>query len=235
MTDDKTPTVSPAQQEAHARKLNAEADLALAELLIREQELRSMTANAERAEQIGEIEAKKHELYGASDHEHRTIRFLGTVNDASVKATVEKLVTFHRIDPGCEITMVINSHGGEITGGFHLFDTMLWMRDRGHKITTIANGMAASMGGVLLQAGTKRVMTPDASMLIHEASFGAGGSMGTVEDQVEYVKMLQGRILMILAERSTLNERQIKARWKRKNWWLMAPEALQLGFVDVIR
>jgi len=234
MTEENTPTMSPQQKKAHARKLNAEADLAEAELLIRSQELRSMTANAERAEQIAEIELAKHRLYHASDHEHRTIRFLGQVTSNSVKGTVEKLVTFHRIDPGCEVTMIIDSPGGGIIEGFHLFDTMLWMRAKGHHITTIANGMAASMGGVLMQAGSKRIMTPQASMLIHEAQFAAMGTFGEVEDEVNYVKMLQDRILGILAERSTLSKGQIRRKWKRKNWWLMAEEALELGFVDAI-
>ncbi len=226
---------SKAEQVAAARKLNAEADLAEAELLISQQELKQVTAAAERAEQTAETERKKHAIEGASDHEHRTIRFLGTVSDTTVKATIEKLVKFHRIDPECDITMIIDSPGGGIIEGFHLFDTMLWMRDQGHGITTVASGMAASMGGVLLQAGSKRIMTPQASMLIHEAQFIAMGSWGDVEDEVEYVRKLQDRILSILAERSTLSKRQIKTRWKRKNWWLMAPEALEHGFVDAIQ
>ena len=52
---------------------------------------------------------------------------------------------------------------------------------------------------------------------------------------MEYVKKLQERILGILAERSTLSRRQIKTRWARKNWWLMADEALELGFVDALQ
>ena len=95
--------------------------------------------------------------------------------------------------------------------------------------------MAASMGGVLLQAGTRRIMAPQSSLLIHEAQFNTSGSFGQVEDQVDYVKKLQERILDILAERSTLSKRQIKTRWLRKNWWLMADEALELGFVDAIK
>ena len=226
---------SKAEQVAAARKLNAEADLAEAELLINQQELKQQIAAAERAERIVETERKKHAIADASDHEHRTIRFFGVVADTTVKATVEKLVTFHRIDPFCNITMIIDSPGGDITAGFHLFDTILWLRNEGHHVTTIANGMAASMGGVLLQAGSHRIMTPQSSMLIHEAQFGTFGSFGQVEDQVDYVKKLQDRILDILAERSTLSKVQIRTRWKRKNWWLMAPEVLKFGFVDAIQ
>ncbi len=227
--------MSPTQQKAHARKLNAEADLALAELDIKVAELRQYEATAESSEMVLEMARDKQKLYHATDAQHRTIRFLGQVTGSTVKDAVDRLVSFHRIDPECAVKIVIDSPGGDIISGFHLFDTILWMRGEGHHITTIANGMAASMGGVLLQAGSHRIMTPQSSMLIHEAAFAAGGSMGTVEDQVTYVKKLQDRILDILAERSTLTKRQIKVRWTRKNWWLMAKEALDLGFVDAIK
>ena len=222
-------------QAAKARQLNAEADLLDAEMKIRQQELRQATTRANLGEKNYGQEEDRLETYYASDYHHRTLRFIGQVGATSVRDAVETITTFHRVDPGCDITMIIDSPGGGITEGFHLFDTILWLRGEGHKFTTIANGMAASMGGVLLQAGDVRVMTPQASLLIHEASFGAGGSMGSVEDQVEYVKMLQDRILFILAERSTMTKTQIKNKWKRKNWWLMAEEALELGFVDAIR
>ncbi len=227
--------MSPTEQKANARKLNAEADLALAELDIKVAELRQYEATAESSEMVLEMARDKQQLYNATDAQHRTIRFLGQVTGSTVKEAVDRLVSFHRIDPGCAIKIVIDSPGGDIIGGFHLFDTILWMREEGHYITTIAMGAAASMGAVLLQAGSHRIMTPQSSMLIHEAQFVTGGSMGTVEDQVDYVKKLQARILDILAERSTLSKRQIKQRWTRKNWWLMAEEALELGFVDAIK
>ena len=222
-------------RKAKARQLNAEADLADMEIQVRQQELRTMTTRALIAETNLVTEMERNQIYRASDDHHRVYRFLGTVNTAKVQDAVETLTVFHRVDPGCDITMIIDSPGGGITEGFHLFDTILWLRKEGHHVTTIANGMAASMGGVLLQAGSTRIMTPQSSLLIHEAAFGAGGSMGTVEDQVEYVKMLQERILVILTERSTMSKQQIKNRWKRKNWWLMSDEALKLGFVDEVK
>ena len=222
-------------QLAKARQLNAEAELVEVEKKVREQELRSMTARAIVAEATAELEMDRNQVYRASDEYHRTVRFLGTVSSATVRNTVETLTTYHRIDPFCDITMIIDSPGGDIIAGFHLFDTILWLREEGHQVTTIANGMAASMGGILLQAGSTRIMTPQSSMLIHEAQFGAGGSFGQVEDQVDYVKKLQDRILTILAERSSLSKIQIRNRWKRKNWWIMSQEALELGFIDGIR
>lgn len=235
MSEDKTPAMSPEQQAAHARKLDAEAEVALVEVQIKQEELKQYKANSESSDMVLEMAREKHKLFHATDAAHRTIRFMGQVTSGTVKEATEKLVSFHRIDPECDITFIIDSPGGDITTGLALYDTIQWLKSRDHHVTTIANGMAASMGGILLQAGTTRVMTNESSLLIHEASFGAGGSMGTVEDQVEYVKMLQDRLLGILAERSTMTKRAIKLRWARKNWWIMSPEALKLGFVDEVR
>ena len=213
------------EKEANARRLNAEALLA--------------ETNAELSQTVLVVEQQttakataEYDNWLASDSERHVLRYLGAVSPAAVHAAIAKLVRWHRLAPKCDVTFIIDSPGGDIISGFHLFDTMLWMRREGHEVTTIASGMAASMGGVLLQAGSTRIITPQASMLIHEASFGAVGSMGTIEDEVEYVKKLQGRIAEILAERSTLSVAQIKNRWKRKNWWLMADEVLELGFAD---
>lgn len=214
-------------ERAEARKANLEADLAQVKVGEYEGMRRLVEIKVAGVEQL---EAERL----ASDYEHRVYRLLGPVTAASAKAAVETLVMWHRLDPACDITFVIDSPGGGIIEGLHLYDTILWLRNEGHEVTTITNGMAASMGGILLQAGSKRVAGPSASVLIHEASFGAAGSFGQVEDQVEFVKKLQDRLLDILAERSSLTKAQIKNRWTRKNWWLDAKEALKFGFIDEI-
>ncbi len=95
-------------------------------------------------------------------------------------------------------------------------------------------GMAASMGGILLQAGDKRVIGSESVLLVHEISFGAGGKIGEVEDEVAFAKMLTQRVLKIFANRTKMTARQIDAKWKRKDWWMDSDEALKLGFVDEI-
>lgn len=210
-----------ARDEAEARKLTAEAVEAEANARIAELKLAA---------------AEESELARLADDDHRRVlRFVGPVVDTTVKASIERLVRWHRLDPTCPITIVFDSPGGGIIEGFALFDQITWLRASGHEVTTIGQGMAASMAGVLLQAGDVRIMSPQASLLIHEASFMTGGSFGQVEDQVEFVKKLQDRILAIFADRSRLSKGQIKNRWRRKNWWLDAEEALQLGFVDEVR
>lgn len=217
-----------AKLNAEAAKAQAEADTAYAERLEAEASYRMTLIRAEKAEE--EERARR-----ASDYHNRTYRLLGGVGDGAVRTAVATLTEWSRVEPGCAIEFIIDSPGGDIIAGFHLFDVLRDMSDSGHHVTTRALGMAASMGGVLLQAGDTRIMSPRASLLIHEAQFGAGGSFGQVEDQVEFVKQLQDRILTIFSDRSSMSKTQIKNRWKRKNWWLDAQEALKHGFCDEVR
>jgi ATP-dependent protease ClpP protease subunit len=95
--------------------------------------------------------------------------------------------------------------------------------------------MAASMAGILLQAGDTRVMAKESWLMIHEASFGASGKIGDVEDTVEWVKMVQERILSIFSERSGLTKAFLKKNWQRKNWWISSDYALKLNLIDEVR
>ncbi len=234
MSKDQAPDRTKREKDANAKKLEAEAALA-------EAEARKALAQAEHHEHEAAIAAIKRvgveeaEISRkSSDYHHRVYRLAGTISSGTAGHAIESLVEFHRVDPGCDITIMIDSPGGDIIAGNNLIDTILWLREEGHKITTVSQGMAASMAGILLQTGDERIMGPNGVMLIHEASFMAGGSFGQVEDTVEFVKKLQDKLLDILSERSTLTKQQIKNRWKRTNWWLNANEALEYGFVDRI-
>ena len=101
------------------------------------------------------------------------------------------------------ITIVFDSPGGSVIDGLHLYDFIQELKQQGHTIITKTLGMAASMAGILLQAGTKRVMGSEAYVLIHEVSFMAGGPIGVVEDEVEFVKMIQARVLDIFARKAS--------------------------------
>ena len=157
------------------------------------------------------------------------------VTASTVKSCITQLQEWHRLHPGCDMEVVFNSPGGNVIDGLSLFDFIQYLRVSGHHITTSTIGMAASMAGILLQAGDVRIMGQESWLLIHEASFAAVGKFGEIEDTVEWVRKIQKRVLRIFAERSQLSEKQIGTRWKRKDWWIDAEDALKMGFIDEIR
>lgn len=200
---------------------------------------RKVTADAAMAEVNMREKDRLETSVLAQDYFHRVYTFNGSVGSQSAGQIINQLSEWHRIDQKDgtprPIEIIINSPGGSVIDGMAVFDFIKYLRRDGHHITTTTLGMAASMGGILLQAGDKRVMGKEAYVLIHEIAFGAGGKMQEVEDEVAFGKKIQKRILDILAERSSLTARQIQTRWSRKDWWLDSDEALQLGFVDEVR
>lgn len=202
--------------------IQAETELAYAEAALKRLELTEKE----------EVRRRK----AASNNEHRIINFFGSVNAISSQAAIETLGSWAREDePGTKFTIIFNSPGGSVLDGLALFDYIQELKAKGFVIETVTLGMAASMGGVLLQAGSHRVAGRNAFMLIHEAATMIGGKASDIEDQAKFLQRLQAKILDILAERSTLNVAAIKKNWKKTDWWLDADEMLKLGFVDEIR
>lgn len=232
--------------EEERTKFLAEAELARAEARKALAEAEQAEAQAEIARLTLEREREKRERERhADDYQDRTYRFLSTVDESSVKTCIAKLDAWHRDDPDCDITLIFDSPGGAVVPGFHLFDHVLGLREQGHRVVTMTRGYAASMAGILLQSGEWRVMGPNATLMIHEVSFGAHGKLGDVEDTTEFAKMLWGRALDIFAERCAgaadttatrrLSRRSLETRSRRKNWWIKATDALAFGLVDEIR
>ena len=228
-------------KQAEAAKLLAEAELAQSESRKRAAE----TAEAEckaKAAAIDLREKKREETHDvathaawlASDELHHIYQFNGTIDSTSVKSCMKQLAIWHRSEPGCAIEIVFHSPGGSVIDGMALFDNILGLRADGHHITTTARGYAASMAGILLQAGDVRRMGKESYILIHEVSFGVGGKIGEVEDEVKFVKMIQARVLAIFAERSHLSKKQIQSNWSRKDWWIDSEAALKHGLVDEV-
>lgn len=196
---------------------------------------RKYAADALVAEVTAREKTRLEESVLAQDYFHHVYTFNTGVGSQSANQCIAQLSEWHRKDPTCSIEIIINSPGGSVIDGMALFDYIKLLRRQGHHITTTTLGMAASMGGILLQAGDHRVMGTEAYILIHEIAFGAGGKIQEVEDEVAFGKKIQARILRVLAERSTMTPAQIAKKWSRKDWWLDSEEALALGFVDEVR
>lgn len=171
----------------------------------------------------------------AGDEENHLYRFAGEVSKSSVTNCMKKLTQWSRMYPKCDMELIFSSPGGSIIDGFELFDFIQDLRSKGHTITTGSLGMAASMAGILLQAGDIRWVGGQAWIMIHRAAFGAFGKTYEVEDEVEFVKRIEERILDIFTSRSSLSKLKIKKNWDRKDWWISADEAIELGLVDEVR
>ena len=91
------------------------------------------------------------------------------------------------------------------------------------------------MAGVLLQAGDVRWVGQQAWVMIHRAAFGAWGKTYEIEDEVKFIQRIEERILGIFTSRSNLSKTKIKRNWDRKDWWISADEAMEMGLVDEIR
>ena len=223
-------------------KLAAETEAALAladkhraEAAKAKADARADNIESERQEILLREARRKEAAELAKDDHHRVYQFGDAVSGNSVRACIAKLSEWHRTDPACRIEIVFNSPGGSVIDGFALWDFLTELKANGHHLTTVCRGMAASMAGILLQAGDTRVVGSESVLLVHEISFGAGGKIGEVEDEVAFAKMLTQRVLRIFAARTKMSAAQIDRKWKRKDWWLDSDEALRLGFCDEIR
>jgi ATP-dependent Clp protease protease subunit len=156
------------------------------------------------------------------------------VDDYSVKQVISDITVWHSNTPkGTPLQLNINSYGGSVTDGFALFDTLRFVAEDGErKIKTVSLGITASMGGVLLQAGDERVMTPSSILLIHEISYSARGSVSSHKDGREMTDILSDRIIEVFGERALISEEEFKKNWDRRDWWLSAKDALSNGFCD---
>jgi ATP-dependent Clp endopeptidase proteolytic subunit ClpP len=212
---------------AEVKRVQAEIEKTKAEARKAAAEAATLELEAERAYKTRDKEM-------ASDEENFLYRFSKDVSHNSVQACMSKLTQWHRMNPDCDIEIVFSSPGGSIIDGFELFDFIQELR-HDHKVTTGSLGMAASMAGILLQAGDVRWIGHQAWMMIHRAAFGAIGKTYEVEDEVRLVKRIEERCLDIFVSRSNITKQKIRKNWDRKDWWIDADECLEAGLVDEIR
>jgi ATP-dependent Clp protease protease subunit len=162
------------------------------------------------------------------------IIFLGTaVDDDVANVIMAQLLFLESDEPDKEIHMYINSPGGSVSAGLGIYDTMQHIRP---KVNTYAIGMAASMGALLLTAGTgTRYALPNARVMIHQPSI-HGGLSGQVTDiQIHAEEMLKtkNRLAEIIAKHTGQSVEKVKDDTERDRW-LSAEEAKAYGLVDTV-
>jgi len=162
------------------------------------------------------------------------IIWLGSeVRDDNSNEIAAKLLLLAAEDPKKDIFLYINSPGGSITAGMAIYDTMQFVPN---DIVTVGIGMAASMGQLLLTAGTKgkRYITPNARVLLHQPHGGFGGTSSDIQTQAALILDMKKRLAEITAAQTGKTVEQINADGDRDRWF-NAQEALDYGFVDHIR
>jgi ATP-dependent Clp protease protease subunit len=162
------------------------------------------------------------------------IIWLGSeVRDDNSNEIAAKLLLLAADDDKKDIYLYINSPGGSITAGMAIYDTMQYVPN---DIVTVGIGMAASMGQLLLTAGTKgkRYITPNARVLLHQPHGGFGGTSSDIQTQAALILDMKKRLAEITAAQTGKTVEQINADGDRDRWF-NAQEALDYGFVDHIR
>lgn len=223
------------KQAVDIEKIKVELDkqkivLKKEELSLAQNEIEFKLKQIQLDDKLDSIDRKK-----ASDERNFLYRFNDKVSKDTVRHCMETLTEWHRLDPECAIEIIFSSPGGSIIDGFELFDFLQDLRNKGHHLTTGTLGYAASMAGVLLQAGDIRWVGQQAWIMIHRAAFGAWGKTYEIEDEVKFIQRIEERILAIFTSRSNLTKNKIKRNWDRKDWWISADEALTMNLVDEIR
>jgi ATP-dependent Clp protease protease subunit len=129
----------------------------------------------------------------------RKVFLWGQVDDDSAKLVIDRMLYLDLLEPGKEISLIINSPGGYITSGMAIYDTM---KSISSPVSTVCMGYAASMGSILLSAGVKgrRFILPHARVMIHQPSGGAQGSSTDIEIQVRELLKIKEEGARILAD-----------------------------------
>jgi ATP-dependent Clp protease protease subunit len=162
----------------------------------------------------------------------RIIFLLGRVDDQSANLVVAQLLYLHAEDPKADVHLYINSPGGSVTAGMSIYDTMRYISC---DVQTYCIGLAASMGAVLLTAGTKgkRNILPHGEVMIHQPLGGTGGQVTDIEIQVRHLLRTKRQMNEILAAATGQPLERIEKDTDRDNW-LSAREAKEYGLIDNI-
>lgn len=161
------------------------------------------------------------------------IIFLGEeINSVSANLVVAQLLHLESQDAEKDISLYINSPGGEVYSGLAILDTMNFIKPQ---VSTICVGMAASMAAVLLSAGAKgkRFCLPHSKVMIHQPSGGAQGQQTEIEIVAEEIKKTRRELNQILSDASGQPIEKVQADTERDNY-LTAAEALDYGLIDRI-
>ncbi|MCX6781120.1 MAG: ATP-dependent Clp endopeptidase proteolytic subunit ClpP [Candidatus Magasanikbacteria bacterium] len=161
------------------------------------------------------------------------IIFLGTpIDDDVANAVIAQLLFLESQDKTKDIKIYINSPGGSVTAGLAILDTMNYI---GPDVSTICVGMAASMGAVLLSAGTKgkRFALPNAEVMIHQVLGGAEGQASDVKIRAERIVKMKNDLNQMLSENTGQPFEKVE-RDTDRDYFMTSAEAVSYGLIDKV-
>ncbi len=166
----------------------------------------------------------------------RDAYLIGDIEKDNARAIIERLREL-AAESSRPITLYINSAGGNVTDGLAIHDVIRHLVSRGIEVTIIVQGMAYSMGSIVLQAAStgRRFAFPHSWIMIHEPAKWAGWQSTTAAAQhLERLKQMQDQIYRILSSRSGKPLRQIIRDTKRTDFYLDASRAMEYGLIDAV-
>src|SRR5947199_844012 len=182
------------------------------------------------------VDAVRLQLRKEAGERLRDLYLIGDIEKDTAKSCIERLRDLAN-DNNRPITLYINSAGGNVTDGLAIHDSIRHIIARGIDVTIIVQGMAYSMGSIVLQAASdgRRLAFPHSWIMIHEPAKWAGWqSTSAAAQHLERLKQMQDQIYKILSSRSGKPLRQIIKDTKRTDFYLDAQKALDYGLIDAI-
>jgi len=162
----------------------------------------------------------------------RVIFLVGEVNDHMANLIVAQLLFLESENPEKDISLYINSPGGSVSAGMAIYDTMNFIKP---DVSTLCNGMAASMGAFLLSSGAKgkRFSLPSSKVMIHQPLGGARGQATEIEIAAREIIKTREQLNRILAENTGQPLERIE-RDTERDYYLSAAESKEYGLVDEV-
>jgi ATP-dependent Clp protease protease subunit len=160
----------------------------------------------------------------------RVVFLVGPVNEITANLIVAQLLFLESENPDKDISFYINSPGGMVSAGLAIYDTMQFIKPN---VSTLCVGQAASMGALLLAAGTKgkRHCLPNSRVMIHQPMGGFQGQASDVEIHAKEILFLKGKLNEIMAKHTGQELKTIERDTDRDNF-LSAEQAVTYGIVD---
>ncbi len=154
------------------------------------------------------------------------------VNHQTASIVIAQLLFLEAEDPKKDITMYINSPGGEIQSGLAIIDAINHLKC---DVSTICTGMAASMGAMILSQGTKgkRFALPNSEVMIHQPLSGIEGQASDIEITAKHILKLKEKLYKMLSESTGKSFEQVQKDGDR-DFWMDANEAKKYGIIDEV-